>query len=314
MAAAASPPPNPSPTISALILGVAAPAAQTGVGATDDFKPSAESAQKSLAAQGIKVEVRPHPGGAEGVKLSLEEVAKRIREGKDDPLVAAWARRAIQANGDPQDPKGRAQALLTQLRKDVSYVPDPVGTEMMIKPRYVLCLDPKGLCFRGGDCDDLVITYGSAALSVGIQTKIIGEAFNGEKVPSHVLAAIFDPDSGDWLRVDPSTPYPVGEYVAGSNEVWIDPLSTAPVSLNGTSGGRFVGVGAVPARHAVGGGPLGDIALVPPPASTVGRNLLACAAGAGLVLFVGVQVMNARHAPIKKAIASPRTYKKAIAR
>ena len=96
--------------------------------------------------------------------------------------------------------------------------------------------------------------------------------------------------------------------------MWIDPLSTAPVSLNGTSGGRFVGVGAVPARHATPGGPLGDIALAAPAASTVGRNLLACAAGAGLVLFVGVQVMNARHAPIKKAIAPARTYKKAVAR
>lgn len=231
--------------------------------AATSYAPGVDAAKKALGAS-IPITARPHPTGEAGVRLSLDEVASRIRRGKDDPMIVAWARRAIHENGSPQDTKGRAQAILTQLRKEVSYVPDPVGTEFMAQPRHILCLDARGLCFKGADCDEMVITYGSACLAVGIPTKIIGEAFNGRKIPEHVLAAIKDEFTGDWLRVDPSTPKPVGEYVAGSNEVWIDPLDVngaknAVLDGGASKGGFFVGVGGVPTDT-----PAGAAVAIPP--------------------------------------------------
>jgi hypothetical protein len=274
------------------------------------FTPGIEAAQKALGA-GAKIVAHPHPGGAAGVKFSLAEVARRIRRGKDDPMLVAWARRAIHENGGPQDTKGRAQAILTQLRKQVSYVPDPVSTEFMAQPRNLLCLDPNGLCFKGGDCDDLVIAYASACLAVGIPTKIIGEAFGLSKISEHVLCAILDDVSGDWLHVDPSTPLPVGEYVKGTNEEWIDPMAPEKgASALGDTGGNFVGVGAVrglevhwPANLEVDG-TLGAAATTAAPAGPSALAIVGAVVAAGAIGLLVYNVTQEREiTPSRNPIA-----------
>ena len=246
---------------------------------TPSFQPSVEAAQKALG-PGAKIVKRAHPMGAEGVRVSLSEVCARIRRGMEDPMVVAWARRMIHENGSPQTTKERAQVLLTQLRKRVSYVPDPVGVEFMAQPRELLCLDPenKVLCFRGGDCDELVIAYASLTLAVGIPTQIIGESFNDSKIAEHVLCAIQDTEADEWLHVDPSTPKPVGEWVRGTNEEWIDPLNPK-ISGATTLGGNFVGVGAIGRTGA--NGALGAGAT--PSSGTSGLAIVGAVAAAGAI-------------------------------
>lgn len=209
-----------------------------------DFRPGVDAARKALGA-GTPIVHNAHPGGAKGVRLSLLEVAQRIQKGRNDPRVRAWAIRAIHAAGGPQDTVGQAQAILTAYKKACVYVQDPINTEFMQAAHETLCLDDKGLCFRGGDCDDGCIAYGSATLSVGIPTKIIGEKFNFETVPTHVLCAIQDTKTGSWLRVDPSTNKPVGEYVAGTGEEWIDPMKPGTIGNPTDGSGDFVGVGRI---------------------------------------------------------------------
>jgi hypothetical protein len=94
-------------------------------------------------------------------------------------------------------------------------------------------------------CDDLSIALGSATMSVGIPTYVVAQAFNGDSLPSHVLIGVEDPQSGQRYRVDPSTKENVGYYSHFTKEWWIDPISTAPVSLSGTGkvDADFVGVG-----------------------------------------------------------------------
>ena len=209
------------------------------------FEPGIDAARIALGTS-TPIVHNIHPGGAKGVNLSLKEVAARIRKGRIDPRIRAWAIRAIKKDGGPQDTIGQAQAILTALKDATVYVQDPANAEFMQAAHETLCLDDKGLCFRGGDCDDLVIAYGSATLSVGIPTKIIGECFNNNPTPSHVLAAIQNTANGEWLRVDPSTNKPVGEYVAGTKEVWIDPMEDNSTSLSGAEpSGDFVGVGKI---------------------------------------------------------------------
>lgn len=118
---------------------------------SEGFKPGVDAARKALGAA-IPIVHNVHPGGAKGVRLSLQEVANRIKKGRNDPRVRAWAVRVIKAAGGPQDTRSQAQAILSALKEATVYVQDPVNTEFIQAAHETLCLDDKGLCFRGGDC------------------------------------------------------------------------------------------------------------------------------------------------------------------
>lgn len=216
---------------------------------SNDFRPGVDAARRALGSA-IPIVTRDHPGGEKGVKLSLDEVASRIRVGRNDPRVRAWAIRAVKAAGGPQGKREQAEAIRKALKDATVYVNDPVNTEFIQAAHETLCLDDKGLCFRGGDCDDLVVAYGSATLSIGIPTQIIGEGFGFDGIPSHVLAAI--QDGSTWLRVDPSTDKVVGDFVQGTSERWIDPMAKDGTKGMGEAKGDFVGVGQIGAPHGLG--------------------------------------------------------------
>ncbi len=210
-----------------------------------DFAPSLEAAKKTALGAATPMETRPHPAGAKGAQISLEEVAARIRKGRLDPRVRAWAIRSVKEGGEPRTPAGQGQAILDALRKTTTYVQDPVNAEFMQAAQDTLCLDDKGFCFKGGDCDDLCIAYGSATSSIGIPTKVVGQSFASNGVPTHVIVAIQDTKTDKWYRVDPSSKYDVGSYYPATKEVWIDPMSGG-VDGDAGVGGEFVGIGNLP--------------------------------------------------------------------
>ena len=117
------------------------------------FAPSLADAKKA----GIRVVRQEYPAGVAGVRLSLQQIAQRIREGATSPKVqgvafdalrdAGFAGRGIQAGGA----RARASALLSFVRKHTLYAPDPPGFEYVKSAEAMLCLAP-GLCIRGGDC------------------------------------------------------------------------------------------------------------------------------------------------------------------
>lgn len=166
-----------------------------------DFKPGVDAARRALGNK-IPIVHRVHPGGAQGVRISLQEVADRIKKGRNDPRVRAWAIRAIHEAGGPQDTPSQAQAILTALKKASTYVQDPVNTEFMQAAHETLCLDDKGLCFRGGDCfpkgtlllrDDYTlvpienIKPGDYIWGYDKWTHVEGVAFKGQKSVSVVM-------------------------------------------------------------------------------------------------------------------------------
>ena len=79
-----------------------------------EFAPGIAAARLALG-DAVKIESHDHPAGATGVKFSLEQVALRARDGRNDPRVRAWAIRAIHDAGGPQDQKAQAVAILTAL-------------------------------------------------------------------------------------------------------------------------------------------------------------------------------------------------------
>jgi transglutaminase-like putative cysteine protease len=214
-----------------------------------DFAPSAAAA--AAANPTTPIVTRKHPSGAQGARISLKEVCHRILEGRLDPRIRAWTIQTLQKAGRPRSHRDRAQAILDELRRKVMYVPDPTQAEVIQSARLTLCLDDKGFCFAGGDCDDEVVAFGSCCMSVGIPVRVVGQIFDGTNTPTHVIAGV-QVESGDWLRVDPSSErWPVGQCSPATSEVWLDPFDEDDKTsglAGGATTGDYVGVGAPPMR------------------------------------------------------------------
>lgn len=155
----------------------------------------------------MKATESPHPPGEQGTRRSLEEVARFIADGQKDPEVRAWAMEQLFKRDNPQGCRGRAKALLDAVREELIWVPDPVGVEYMVRAGLLVGKEKK---FWGGDCDDLTIALGSALSSIGCKTLVTGAGYEKEKRITHVLLAVWDPQSRKWLYADPSTKHPLG--------------------------------------------------------------------------------------------------------
>jgi hypothetical protein len=185
------------------------------------FDPGLHSAQ----AAGIPVTRGAYPDGAPGIRMSLEVMAQKIREGRLDPAIIGWAGQTCLAAGlDGRDrsttPFKQGKALLDALRAQTAYVPDPYGAELIPSAAATLCLR-KDLCLSSQDCDGLSVALGAAAMSIGIPVNIVKQAF-GPDAQEHVLIAMYD--GSEWQYADPSTNMPFGQAIQAESEVWIDPM------------------------------------------------------------------------------------------
>jgi hypothetical protein len=218
-----------------------------------DFAPSPAAAQKALAGKNV-ITHASHPGGSTGVRFSLEEVARKIKDARNDPRLKGWAGQVLIAAGRPQGVRAGMQALLDAFKAKTLYVDDPTQTEMIAKPHVTLCLDPHGLCMPASDCDDRVVALGGAAASLNWDVRVIGQAFGGAPDASHVIFAVYDPIEKAWLKVDScGENWTVGMAAPATREWEIDPMtmtttqSFADVSPNADRG-DFVSIGALPGR------------------------------------------------------------------
>lgn len=163
----------------------------------------------------VKTETKPHPRGEQGTKASVAEMLKKIRAGKKDPRVRAWAIETIKNAGTPRDKLTQAKALLDRLRKDRIYLEDPVDVEFIPSAACTL-VGCDGLMFLGEDCDGLTVAFLSAAESIGIEGAVIEHSYSAHQVSEHVMAAVRAGDK--WYRCDPSTKQPFGEVSEPTRE------------------------------------------------------------------------------------------------
>jgi len=166
---------------------------------------------------------RTHPFGKPGVNQSLDEVAKRVSRGAIDPAVRTWSiemlDEARKAGVSPvNNNEERARVILSAVQKKL-WVPDPIGAEYMPAAKLLAC-DPKrspgAVCVRGDDCDGLAILLGSAWMSVGVYTLVVGHGYDDEGNIEHVLSAAWI--NGAWRYGDPSTDLPLGKAIPFSHE------------------------------------------------------------------------------------------------
>jgi hypothetical protein len=178
--------------------------------------------------EGVQTDVRPHPAGAKGARLSLNEVAERAWKARMSPRLRAWATQVLAAaNVSTGGRRQKAQAILDAWRKKVPYIADPVMGEFMATPDQTLCLDEGGLCFMGGDCDDSSIGLAAAMMSIGISAMIVGSSHREPyDVPTHVFMA-FEDDLGAWVKMDGTLKMPVGHVAPHAREFWVEPGAKA---------------------------------------------------------------------------------------
>jgi hypothetical protein len=96
------------------------------------------------------------------------------------------------------------------------------------------------------NCDELASTFCSLAMATGIDAVLVAQSFSNSRVPTHVLAAVFDPSTETWLKVDPSSAtFPVGKCYPATHEVEVDPLTGKIPDFDGPAPpASFVGIGA----------------------------------------------------------------------
>jgi hypothetical protein len=178
--------------------------------------------------EGVQTDARPHPAGAKGARLSLQEVAERAWKARMSPRLRAWATQQLAACGKSTGSRReKAQCILDAFRKKVPYIADPVMGEFMETPNQTLCLDEGGLCFIGTDCDGAAITLAAAMMSIGINAMIIGSSHRDPyDVPTHVFMA-FEDELGAWVKMDGTTKSPVGYIAPHAREFWVEPGAKA---------------------------------------------------------------------------------------
>lgn len=203
----------------------------------------------SMRSAGIPATRAPYAGtGAQQIRMSLEAMAQKMREGRIDAGVRGWALQCLKDHGlDGRDrhttPFKQAAALLECLRAATVYAPDPYGVELVPGAAATLCVRP-GLCLNGDDCDGLTVAYGALCMSIGLPVQIVKQSFGSDQ-QEHVLCVVFDGD--EWQYADPSTNLPLGSAVSATDEIWIDPMG--PVGPLPEAQPEIVTLGK-PASHA----------------------------------------------------------------
>ncbi len=248
-----------------------------------------------------KITRRPHPGGAAGIRRSLDEVARRVKEGFDHPDVRSWAGQKLWEAGDPKGHLNQATALLKAVRAQSVYANDPDGVEYMVGAHVTLGDGKSPPKMRAADCDDFVIAYLSACESVGIRTAVCGAAYDEGGNIAHVLGMVFADDN--WYYTDPSVDFPFGEAKKATFEDVIDvrtgqhicASNACSIPLSGKKppeigAGRFVGVDGLPGMlNGLPGGTLGeDISTTPTTADIDSLRALSARLGQAWDTFVDV--------------------------
>jgi hypothetical protein len=221
-------------------------------GAPVSYQPSPEVDRSAF---GLKITRNAFPVGVAGVRMSLTEIARRIRDGGRAPSVRAFGefvvRNAGHSASETLDAMQYAEIFLDYIHQNVRYSPDPVLTEFVQAAECTLCTPGAPMCIPVGDCDDLLVALGSLLQAQGVPVRIVKQTFGAED-QEHVLVQ-FQTEGGDWVYADPSVKdKPLGWHAPASEEVMIDPNDPSAIGMVGAPDAEFIGVGRPPVTRPLG--------------------------------------------------------------
>ena len=141
----------------------------------------------------------------------IAHLRRLVDEGKRDPQVYAFARRATAARcGDDwcipeKDNMAEAKAVFDAIRKNVRYTSDISGVDTYQKPAHTLAL-------RSGDCDDVSVLGCSTLGALGIPCRFKVIRTRGANEWNHIYPQAGFPRANPqrWVTMDASVPVPFG--------------------------------------------------------------------------------------------------------
>jgi Transglutaminase-like superfamily len=112
-------------------------------------------------------------------------------------------------NVNSRDRYATAHAILSWVKANITFVPDPAGRELIGHPSYLLDV-------RAGDCDDMAVLTAAMLQAVGIPAQFVTIRADAQEPArhSHVYLRAFI--NGRWMGLDPS--------VAASSVGWEPPV------------------------------------------------------------------------------------------
>lgn len=123
--------------------------------------------------------------GNDGTRRTLSRMSELAREGARSPAVIRAAQDAVR-HVPERDDRATMRALLEDVRRRMRYTPDPLDTELVKAPEFLVeQSDEHGA--EPMDCDDAVTLLAALLAAVGI--------------PSRFVVVAADPTRADWSHV-----------------------------------------------------------------------------------------------------------------
>lgn len=140
-------------------------------------------------------------GGDLGAIQTLTKMKSLVNDALRDPLVVEQARQIVEDFGaSGRDEIGKALAIHDWMENHLTFIPDPVGVELLATPHYLIQrIQRTGMV--SGDCDDTAILSAALGKAVGLKAKFRAMGFRKpgaafRHVVTYLLAA------GRWVNLD----------------------------------------------------------------------------------------------------------------
>jgi len=141
----------------------------------------------------------------------IEHLRRLVEQGKRDPVVYEFARRAVNKKCGSRwcipekDNLAEIKALFDAVRQNVRYTSDIAGIDSYQSPRHTLKL-------RTADCDDFSSLACAAAATLGLPCRFKVIRTKGSPEWNHIYAQVGHPRRNPqrWISFDASVNMPVG--------------------------------------------------------------------------------------------------------
>lgn len=140
-------------------------------------------------------------GGDIGAMQTLRRMQRLVNVSLGDPLVIETARSIVEGAGvQGRDEIGKYIAIRDWMEEHLSFLPDPLGVELLSTPRYMLT-QIRQKQYVSGDCDDAAILGAALGKAVGLRAKFRALGFVSKRRPfQHVYTLLLV--RGQWANLD----------------------------------------------------------------------------------------------------------------
>ena len=157
-----------------------------------------------LINQTRRVTLQALPDGVAGIKVTLSQMVKYARAGKNSPPVRFLAEQIVRGV-KPKSYIEEAQAVQEYVRDHIRYTRDIRGTETLSTPEQTI---QRGL----GDCDDMSLLTAALLESIGHPARFVAVGRQAGNF-CHVLVETRIADR--WYAVETTENVPFGWYPPG---------------------------------------------------------------------------------------------------